>query len=85
VKPFTAKTDDSQELYMSIKGIVGLLLLVMGIVLLVFGISSSRSFGDQLSNFFTGRFTETTIWYLLGGIAAIVAGFVLVSRNFGSR
>ncbi len=66
---------------MSTRGIVGFLLLAAGIVLIVFGISASRSFGDQLSNFFTGRFTETTMWYIVGGIVAVVLGLVLVLKR----
>ena len=68
---------------MSMQRIIGLVLLVVGIILIVMGVTASRSFGDRLSNFFTGRFTETTVWYLIGGIALAVVGLVLVVKRFG--
>lgn len=54
--------------------LVGLVLLVVGIALLYFGYQSTQSVGDQITEAFTGRFTDETMWYLIGGAAAIVAG-----------
>lgn len=54
--------------------IVGVVLLVVGVLLLFFGWQSSESVGDQISETFTGRFTDETMWYLIGGAAAVVAG-----------
>jgi len=54
--------------------IFGIALLAVGIVLLVVGMNSSHSMADQLSNTFTGRFTDNTIWYIVGGIVAGIAG-----------
>ena len=68
---------------MSIQRIIGLVLLVGGIILIVLGIAATRSFGNQLSNFFTGHFTRTTLWYLIGGIALAVVGLVLLLKRFG--
>jgi hypothetical protein len=68
---------------MSTQRILGLVLLIGGIVLIVLGVSASRSFGDQVSNFFTGRFSSTTMWYIIGGIVAVVLGGVLLLRRFG--
>ena len=65
------------------KVLVLALLLAIGIFAFGIGISSSRSVADQVSNTFIGRFTDTTTWYLLGGIAAAVFGLMLVS--FGYR
>ena len=61
--------------------IVGILLLVLGVVLLIFGWTSSDSIADQVSEAFTGRFTEGTMWYLIGGIAMIVVGGSLAAMG----
>jgi hypothetical protein len=66
--------------------ILGIVLLVVGIVLLVIGINSSHSMADQLSNTFTGRFTQATTWYIVGGIAVGLLGLgALVIGGRGSR
>jgi hypothetical protein len=52
-------------------------LLVVGVLLLFFGWQSSESVGDQISETLTGRFTDETMWYLIGGAAAVVAGAFL--------
>ena len=54
--------------------IMGIVLVVVGAILLFFGLQQSDSPVDQISEAFTGRFTEDTMWYLIGGIAAIVGG-----------
>lgn len=56
------------------KQVVGLVLLVVGVILLYFGWQASQSIGDQVTEAVTGRFTDATMWYLIGGAAAIVAG-----------
>ena len=54
--------------------LVGIVLLVVGIALLYFGYQSSQSVGGQISESLTGRFTDETMWYLIGGAAAAAAG-----------
>jgi len=54
--------------------VLGIVLLALGIVLLVIGINASDSLADQLSETFTGKFTDSTSWYILGGIALAVVG-----------
>jgi hypothetical protein len=62
--------------------LVGVVLLVVGIILLYFGWQASESLGDQITRTFTGRFTNDTMWYLIGGAAAAVAGvFLLLFRR----
>ena len=72
---------------MNTQPIAGIILLVAGIVLFVIGMNASDSFADRWSNFFTGHFTDTTVWYMVGGIAAAVCGLVLMSMGgrVGSR
>ncbi|HEY1629398.1 MAG TPA: DUF3185 family protein [Tepidisphaeraceae bacterium] len=59
---------------MNSQRIFGIVLLIVGIGLLVVGVNSSHSVADQVSNTFTGRFTQATTWYILGGIAVAVVG-----------
>jgi uncharacterized membrane protein len=68
---------------MSSQRIVGIILLVVGVALFVVGMNSSHSMADQMSNTFTGRFTQATTWYILSGIVAGVVGIVLLL--FGAR
>ncbi len=68
---------------MSSKSIGGIVLLVVGVVLLVIGITSSDSVADQVSKTFTGRFTEATTWYIIGGIAAGVLGLLMLVAGRG--
>ena len=57
--------------------VVGLVLFAAGIVLLVFGFNESHSFSSDVSRFFTGNPTDRSIWLLLGGAVAIIAGLIL--------
>ncbi|HTW94077.1 MAG TPA: DUF3185 family protein [Tepidisphaeraceae bacterium] len=70
---------------MSPTRIVGVVLLIAGVVLLVVGISASHSFADQVHNTFTGRFTDTTMWYIIGGIVAAVFGGLLMLFGAGGK
>ena len=63
--------------------IVGLVIVAVGIVLLLFGLNAADSPVDQVSEAVTGRYTDTTMWYVIGGIAAIVGGGLLAL--FGPR
>ncbi|MBW0147138.1 DUF3185 family protein [Marinobacter arenosus] len=57
--------------------LVGIVLLVVGIALLYFGYQSTQSVGNQLTETVTGRFTDETMLYLIGGAAAAAAGAFL--------
>ena len=61
----------------------GLILLVLGIAGFVIGMNSSHSMTDQLSNAFTGHFTDHTTWCLVGGIlfAAVGLGMLIFSSE----
>ena len=58
--------------------IVGVVLVVVGVILLSVGINASHSLADQVSNTFTGRFTQATTWYVVGGIASALLGVLIV-------
>lgn len=68
---------------MSAQRILGTVLLVVGLSLLIIGMNSSHSVADRVSDTFTGRFTQATTWYIVGGIASALLGGLLVM--FGVR
>ena len=70
---------------MNSQRLVGIVLLVVGIGVLVFGLNASHSLADRVSNTFTGRFTEATTWYIIGGAAAALMGLLLAAFGGGRR
>jgi hypothetical protein len=60
-------------------------LLVVGTVLLIVGMNASNSLADQVSNTLTGRFTQGTTWYIVGGVASAVLGLLLVLLNLRGK
>jgi hypothetical protein len=68
---------------MNISRIIGVVLLVIGIVLIIIGVTASRSLADNVSNLFTGHFTQNTMWYIFGGIAVAVVGLLLAIGVLG--
>ncbi len=60
---------------------ISVALLIAGIVLVVWGLSSSESFGSDISRFFTGAPTNKAIWLLVGGIIAAVVGLFGLLRS----
>ena len=70
---------------MSPMRIVGVVLLVLGVVLFVVGLNASHSVVDQLSNTFTGKFTDSTAWYIYGGLAALIGGGLLSGLGGSGR
>lgn len=66
---------------MSTNKIIALAFLVCGIVLVIYGVSASESFGSDVSRFFTGSPTDKTIWLLIGGIVAIAVGLFGLLRG----
>ena len=64
---------------MSTKRVAGIVLLVVGVILIVVGMNASESVSDRLSNFFTGQFTDETVWVLVGGVASILLGLMLTA------
>ncbi len=67
--------------------LISVVILAVGLVLVIYGISASESFSSDVSRFFTGSPTDKTIWLLIGGIAAIIIGlsglFVFKSNGIG--
>ena len=61
---------------MSVMQAVGIVLLVVGIILTIIGINASDSLADTVSRTFTGRLTEGTLWYIIGGVAIGLLGLL---------
>lgn len=62
--------------------LLGIVLVVIGVLLLFFGFNASQSLGDQVSETLTGRFTDETMWYFIGGAVAVVVGaFLALGRK----
>jgi drug/metabolite transporter (DMT)-like permease len=63
--------------------ILGIALLVGGVILLILGWNASEGFTEQVHETVTGRFTDETRNYFIGGGIAAVVGVVLMM--FGAR
>ena len=53
---------------------IGIALAVAGGILLVLGIQESDSFASDVSKFFTGNPTDRSIWLMIIGVFALLAG-----------
>ncbi len=62
---------------MSNRRITGVVLLVVGVILLYFGWQATETFGEQVRETITGDYSDRTMWYLVGGAAAVVGGLLL--------
>ncbi|MBL0349694.1 MAG: DUF3185 family protein [Elusimicrobia bacterium] len=56
-------------------------LLAVGVVLIVYGLKASDSFGSDVSRFFTGSPTNKSIWLLIGGALSAAAGLAGLVRG----
>ncbi|HEY6229608.1 MAG TPA: DUF3185 family protein [Verrucomicrobiae bacterium] len=60
---------------------IALALLVGGVILIIFGLNESHSFGSDVNRFFTGNPTDKSMWMLVGGAVAAVAGLTMTLRG----
>jgi len=56
-------------------------LLVIGILLIIWGINAWGSFSSEVSRFFTGSPTNKTVWLLVGGVVAVIVGLYGLLRG----
>ncbi len=66
---------------MGFNQILGIVLLAAGAVLLYLGYTATQGVGEQIHETFTGRFTDSTTWYFVAGIAAAVVGVGMLAFN----
>ena len=55
--------------------------LVVGIILLVFGLNAYHSASSDVSRFFTGAPTDKALWLLIGGAVAGIFGLFGLVRK----
>ena len=63
----------------------GLVVLVAGIVLVVWGINASQSASSEISKFFTGAVTNKAIYLILGGAIVAAAGASIAFTGRGKQ
>lgn len=59
---------------MNTRRAVGIALLAGGLILLAFGMNASQSFASEVSEAFTGSPSDRSVWMLVSGSIAAVAG-----------
>lgn len=68
---------------MTINRILGLVLFAIGLLLIKFAYDATQAPVEELTNTLTGNYSDQTMWYFAGGVAAIVGGILL--GTFGVR
>ncbi|WP_029888951.1 DUF3185 family protein [Polycyclovorans algicola] len=63
---------------MGVSKLLGLVLLVGGLIALYFGFNATESLGEQMVEGVTGKFTDNTMLYLVGGGVSAAAGLALL-------
>lgn len=61
--------------------IIGIALLVLGAILLYFGINATESPMEEVGETLTGKYSDDTMMYLIGGGVAAVAGLFLLLKK----
>jgi hypothetical protein len=64
---------------------IGIALLAGGVILLFFGFNESQSFASEVSEVFTGSPTDRSMWMIVLGSVAAVAGLVMAVVPGSSR
>lgn len=57
---------------------ISVVLLVIGVLLIIWGVSVSRSVSSVVSRFFTGSPANRAVWLMAVGIAAAIIGLLLM-------
>ena len=60
---------------------MGIGLLALGAILLYFGVNATNSPMEELGEAFTGKYSDETMIYLIGGGVAAVAGLFMITRK----
>ncbi len=61
--------------------IIGLVLLVVGVGALLFGFNATNAPTEELTEAFTGQYSDQTMIYLIGGAAAAAVGAFMFFRK----
>lgn len=54
--------------------VLGIALMVVGLILVFWGLNSSHSAGSEISKVFTGSPTDKAIYLIIGGAVAAIVG-----------
>ena len=60
---------------------MSLAFVIVGIILMVWGVNASQSFSSGVSRFFTGSPTNKSMWLVIGGIASVLVGLANLFRG----
>jgi len=61
--------------------LIGFGLLVLGAILIYFGYNATQSAAEEIGEAFTGRYSDETMMYLIGGgVAAAIGLFLLLKK-----
>lgn len=61
--------------------IIGIVLLVIGAIALYFGFNATNAPMEEVTEAFTGRYSDQTMLYLIVGAVAGIAGLVMLVRK----
>ena len=61
--------------------LLSLVILAVGIILIIYGVSASNSIGSSFSRMFTGSPTDKSLWLMIGGVVLAVIGLGGVFRG----
>jgi len=61
--------------------ILGIVLFIGGVALIVGGYFASQSLAESVRSFLGFKFGKETMWYLIGGAAAVVSGLFLLMSS----
>jgi hypothetical protein len=59
---------------------IGHAMLVVGVILVIYGVNASDSVTSEVKEAFTGTPTDKSIWLMLGGAALGIVGLFVVLR-----
>ena len=66
---------------MSTNKIIGIILLVLGAVLIFFGLNATEAPLEEVTEAVTGNYTDETMYYLIGGAVSAVLGLVMLLKK----
>lgn len=66
---------------MNTSKLMGIGLLVLGGILLYFGFNATNAPMEELGEAFTGKYSDGTMMYLVGGGVAAVAGLFMIVKK----
>jgi hypothetical protein len=60
---------------------LGIVLLAVGVIALYFGFNATSAPMEEMTEAFTGQYSDQTMLYLVGGAVAGIAGLVMLFRK----